>query len=159
LTQVTGRAGRGDKPGEVFIQTYQPRHYSIAHATRQDYVGFYELELKRRETLRFPPHQRLIALMVADKDHDTSQRAARELAGELKARARPYRQDGRLAVFGAVPAPISRLRGRYRWQIVLRGERIGELRAVLEAGLEFWRQRPERARMGLTIDVDPVDLL
>ncbi len=158
LTQVTGRAGRGQKPGEVFIQTYQPRHYSIQFATRQDYEGFYEKEIRSRALMRFPPHQRLIAILIADTDHDQAHGAARAFATLLKERAARY-QDPGLTVFSATPAPIALLRGRHRFTILMRGDAAGRLRHILEQGLEQWARAKAFPKVNLTIDVDPVDLM
>jgi len=84
--------------------------------------------------------------------------AARECANVLKRNASPYRGEG-LAVFGATPAPISRLRGRFRYQILMRAEKPGLMRHILAKSLDEWRDTSEHARVSLTIDVDPIDLL
>ena len=160
LTQVTGRAGRGERPGEVIIQTYQPGHYSIQHAMRQDYDGFYRQELRSRELMRFPPRQRLVSLLFADTDHDKAFQAARGCASALKTRSRAWPLS-EVAVFGATPAPIARLRGKFRFRILVRGLKPAVMRAVIDGGLEEWRRQGAGAAQfdAMTIDVDPMDLL
>ena len=158
LTQVTGRAGRGEKPGEVFIQTYQPRHYSIEFARQQDYAGFYDRERKSRQLLRFPPHQRLISLLISDRDGSRASSGAKTIANMLKQRASAWKEEG-VAVFGATPAPMSRLRGRYRWRIVLRGPRPASVRRILTDTLDEWRRDKSNARLSVNVDVDPIDLM
>jgi primosomal protein N' (replication factor Y) len=108
--------------------------------------------------LRFPPHHRLIALLFADGDHDKAYRAARACATALRRRAAPLHEAG-YAVFGPTPAPIARLRGRFRIHVVLRGPKPGPLRELLDAGLDEWRREADHDRVALTVDVDPVDLL
>src|SRR5690606_39282438 len=74
MTQVAGRAGRGSKPGRVFLQTYVPHHYAVVYAQAHDYIGFYNKEIRVREVLRFPPHYRLIAVLVTGRtDQETAE--------------------------------------------------------------------------------------
>ncbi len=145
LCQVSGRAGRGASAGRVIIQTYQPGNYAIRAAAAQDYQRFYREEISYRAQQGNPPYSRLIRLMYSGTNRALSQREARRLCEELKAR----RDAGGYAdneVLGPTPAYPARVRGRYRWQIVLRGPKP---RVLLE-GVPL----PQ----GWVVDVDPVGL-
>jgi primosomal protein N' (replication factor Y) len=120
LTQVAGRAGRSPLGGEVILQTFQPDHYVIQTASRHDYRDFYAREIAYRRELRYPPFQNLARLVIQKTDRDQVKSAAGDLARSLK---RFLKQEGYRAteMVGPVPCYFSRLRGQYRWQIILRG--------------------------------------
>ena len=146
LTQVAGRAGRGLRGGRVIIQTYHPAHYAIVAAAAHDYAGFAAQELAFRRDQGYPPYRRLTKLLYEDERPDRAQAAAEKLAATLRA---ALTAAGRSPddVIGPAPPFFERIRGRYRWQILLRHpEPAAFLRTVaLPPG---WR-----------IDVDPVDVL
>ena len=149
LTQVTGRAGRGDTPGEAVIQTFYPEHYSINFACRQSYVPFFEAEMNYRSSMRYPPVVAMInAVMRAPKIGDAMS-GANELAGELRA------VKGDFEVLGPAPAPISRLRGEYRAQIFMKGRNRPAMREALQ---EILGRHPHLRRR-VTVDVDPLTML
>ena len=155
LAQVAGRAGRADRPGRVVIQTYQPEHPAIRCAARHDYRGFFENERRDRVELRYPPFTRLVAIRVDAGSESVSERTAGELAA--LARRHPAVVKGDVEILGPAPAPIARVRGRFRHRLLLRGITMRGLRAVasvlatrIDEGLE-----PARA----TLDVDPVSML
>jgi primosomal protein N' (replication factor Y) len=150
LTQVAGRAGRGDSPGEAVIQTLYPDHYSIQHACRQAYSAFFEDEIRYRRAMRYPP---LVALVNGIVRAPTFGQAMDE-ASDILASLRQSSQ-GRFRVLGPAPAPLGRLRGEYRVQFLLKGtERV----AMREALLAALRSRPE-LRKRITVDVDPLSVL
>jgi primosomal protein N' (replication factor Y) len=154
LEQVAGRAGRGDRPGRVLIQTYSPDHVAIACARSHDYEAFARAELAAREELGYPPVGRLVALRLDSPDADE----ARELARALGALVRDTvaRLGVAVEVLGPAQAPIARIRGRSRWQLLLRGRDRRALRRVgaqAVSGLSV----PGQAR--LTVDVDPMSAL
>ncbi|MEZ4366965.1 MAG: primosomal protein N' [Kofleriaceae bacterium] len=151
LTQVAGRAGRGERAGRVVIQTYRPTEPAVACAARHDYRGFYEVELAARAELRYPPHGRLVAVRI----DGPVPAAVAETAERLTALALAAGRDQEVTVLGPVAAPLSRLRGRTRWQLWLRGPDRAALRRVVRAlrGLEV----PPQIRVG--VDVDPVSTL
>ena len=146
LTQVAGRAGRGELPGEAIVQTFHPGHYSIEHACRQAYEPFFEAEMRFRRGMRYPP---LLAMVNVVVRADTFARAMEEAAG-LAADMRGAR--GGYEVLGPAPAPITRLKGEHRAQIFLKGTRRRPLRAAVQAALE---RRPALRRR-VTVDVDPL---
>jgi primosomal protein N' (replication factor Y) len=127
LTQVAGRAGRGDRAGRVIIQTYKPDAPAVTFAARHDYQGFYEVEAAERRDLGYPPHGRVVAIRIDGPEpgpvSTTAERLA-QLAGVV-AKGAP------VDVLGPAPAPLSRLRGRTRWQIWLRSPDRAALRRVV----------------------------
>jgi primosomal protein N' (replication factor Y) len=150
LTQVSGRAGRGTKPGIALVQTLYPDHYSIQHATRQDYDGFFESEMTFRRAMRYPPVASLINVIV----RGPSAGEAMDLAADLAKRIRQL-QSGDLRVLGPAPAPLSRIRGEHRAQLFIKGTARTRMREALRAALDA---RPD-ARRRISVDVDPLSVL
>lgn len=140
LTQVAGRAGRGDEPARVILQTYSPEHYAVRHAVSHDYRGFAHDEIRVRRAHRFPPYARLVTCTVSHADDAAAEGAARRCAAELSA---ILGDGGGLDVLGPTPAFLHRLRGQHRWQVTLRGTDIERAFGHLPRG------------RGWSIDVDP----
>jgi primosomal protein N' (replication factor Y) (superfamily II helicase) len=150
LTQVAGRAGRGDSPGEAVIQTLYPDHYSIQHACRQAYSAFFEDEIRYRRAMRYPPLVALVNGIVRAPTFGQAMDEASDILASLRESSR-----GRFRILGPAPAPLGRLRGEYRVQFLLKGtERV----AMREALLAALRTRPE-LRKRITVDVDPLSVL
>jgi primosomal protein N' (replication factor Y) len=159
LTQVSGRAGRGDKEGEVIVQTYRPDDYSIQAASQHDYETFYRQEAEARRELSYPPFSHLINLVVSGESEQRVSDRAGALAEGLRASVGRVFAGGEcppgVSVLGPAPCPLARLRGRHRWHVMVKG------------GLEEAREavRDALAHLGaweagaLTIDVDPVSLM
>jgi primosomal protein N' (replication factor Y) len=145
LTQVAGRAGRSYRGGRVIVQTYNPEHYAIRYASEHDYSGFYRKELAYRKQLDYPPFKRLLALRFSDRDAERCRIEAHRMGRWLAEQLRLLGQ--RADLIGPAPCYYHRIRGRYRWQIVIR---VGDPAAILRdvALPEGWR-----------VDVDPVTLL
>jgi primosomal protein N' (replication factor Y) len=151
LTQVAGRAGRGERPGSVVIQAFDPEHPLLRQAARQDYEAFYRRELSYRRALRYPPLTGLVQLIV----HDRSEAKARDWA-EIVGRALRAESEERLHVSGPSPAPLERLRGRWRQQLLVRSAgRRRLIRGVERALAQVASEVPRRA---LVVDVDPYSL-
>jgi primosomal protein N' (replication factor Y) len=129
LVQVAGRAGRGNLPGRVLVQTYHPSHPVILAAASQDYEAFAHAELDRRRALGFPPLGRLCAIRVDAVKPAAAEGAARQLARLAGDQLR--RSGGRAAVLGPAPAPLTKLRGRTRWQLLVRGESHRQIRELV----------------------------
>ena len=140
LTQVAGRAGRGDEPARVILQTYSPQHYAVRHATTHDYLSFAHEEIRVRRALRFPPYTRMVVCTVSNRDDARAELDARRAAAEVSDK---LGAGSGLDVLGPTPAFLHRLRGEYRWQITVRGE------AIERAFPHLPRTR------GWSIDVDP----
>lgn len=152
LSQVSGRAGRGERPGQVIIQTFAPDHYSIQAAATHDYLGFYRQEIVHREELAYPPFAVLARLIVADGSEEAARgkiHAAHQLLAEGAAAAG-------VQTLGPCAAPLTRLNRKYRWHLLLKSPAWEPLHALLRAVLPQIRQR---VGAGLTIDVDPQSLL
>jgi primosomal protein N' (replication factor Y) len=151
LTQVAGRAGRGEQNGEAIVQTLYPGHYSIQLACRQDYRGFFDRELAFRRGMRYPPMVALVNAVIRGRTFDEAMRTATEIVRRLEAAA----VRSSFLILGPAPAPLGRLRGEHRVQFFLKGTRRAEMRAALR---EVLAALPE-VRRRVTIDVDPLSVL
>jgi primosomal protein N' (replication factor Y) len=161
LVQVAGRAGRGTLPGEVLIQAYNLTHYTLRYAPMHDVLGFYREELLHRKEGPYPPFCRLIAVRLRGKDETEVKRRAGSLASELRgrtARLRPTAPPGAGAVeiLGPSPCPLERIRGEYRWQILLRGPDSRPMASLIENVLP---QSSKGGSVKVEVDVDPQQLL
>jgi primosomal protein N' (replication factor Y) len=153
LTQVAGRAGRDRAPGRVILQTFVPDHYAIRPVTDHDYERFYQEELGHRAALGYPPYGRLAQMIVSGSDEDQTRTAARELCSLLSNSS----SHAKVEVLGPAAAPLARLRGRFRFQILLKS---GDPGAVLAAGRELSVAAGQLKRgLRATLDVDPVSML
>jgi len=155
LTQVAGRAGRGSKEGHVIVQTFQPDHVSIVTGARQDYRAFVEYELHHREESNYPPFSRMVLVTVEGKDANKTD----DEAGKIAATANDFAQRFKgtiYAVAGPFEAPISKLRGRHRKQVMIKAKGFREVRGVVNAIKPLVKVQ-EKLRTG--IDVDPVNML
>lgn len=152
ITQVAGRAGRGERPGEAIVQTIYPDHYSIQLACRQDYPAFFEREMKFRQAMRYPPNVSLINAVVRARTFTSAMEDASALVQQLRSLGQG--QAGFL-VLGPAPAPLGKLRGEYRVQFLLKSTNRKRMR---EALLEAIAKRPDVARR-ITVDVDPLSVL
>ena len=151
LTQVAGRAGRGERTGEAIVQTLYPEHYSIQLACRQDYRAFFERELAYRRGMRYPPMVALINTIVRGRTFEE----AMQTAAEIVRRIEPATATAGVTVLGPAPAPLVRLRGEHRVQFLLKGARRTDMRRALETALAGMPQ----VRRRVTVDVDPLSVL
>jgi primosomal protein N' (replication factor Y) len=157
LSQVAGRSGRGEDPGRMIVQTFAPDHYVFEHLVTHDYAGFFRAESEFRRALEYPPFSRLVGLRLDGPKAEEVEKAARTLADRLRAL---QRRDAKFAahveLLGPAPAPLERLRDRYRWQFLIRAKQSPPL-------LEFARRARELVPPGravrLHIDVDPYSML
>jgi primosomal protein N' (replication factor Y) len=149
LTQVAGRAGRGEIRGHAVVQTLFPDHYSIQHACRQDYAGFFAQEIRFRQEMRYPPAVALVNAVVKGRTHQAAMRDAGLLVQALRSEGAAYR------VLGPAPAPLSRLKGEHRAQFFLKGPQRAPMRKALLAALAA---HPEMRRR-VIVDVDPMSVL
>jgi primosomal protein N' (replication factor Y) len=152
LTQVAGRAGRGQLSGEVLVETYYPQHYAIQFAAQQDYVSFYDKEAHFRRVLHYPPFTALATVLVRDRKVEKAIRWSRALAACFA----PFEKQG-VKVLGPAAAPLARLRRDYRFQFVLKSPHRSTLGKALAAAFEFCETKeiPETA---VIVDVDPINL-
>jgi primosomal protein N' (replication factor Y) len=146
LSQVAGRAGRGPSAGRVIIQTFSPDNYAVRAAARHDYPSFYEQEINFRKELNNPPFSQLARLVFAHTNDAICQREAEKMKNVL-AEEIEVRGEGGIGIIGPAPAFIHRLRGRFRWQIMLRGSGLSAfLSGIPLAG-------------GWTVDIDPMSVI
>lgn len=163
LTQVAGRAGRGHDLGTVIIQTYAPRHYSIRCAARHDYAGFAAQEQRYRKQLGYPPFTRLINVRFEARDGKRVEAAARLFADGLDRllQSDEFSSAGsrRPHVLGPAPAPIERIKGQVRWQLLVKGPHRQRAHDLIEQGRDaFERAKPPRG-VRLIIDTDPYSVV
>ncbi len=154
LSQVAGRAGRGDDAGEVLIQTLRPEHPALLHTLTHDYVSFATAEIADRLAPGYPPHRRIANLVVSGRDETSVADAAEELADWLESTI----DTGKLSVcvVGPAPCPIDRLRGRWRWHMLLKADTASNLGPLLRYAA---RHSPVGGSCRLEIDRDPESLL
>jgi primosomal protein N' (replication factor Y) len=148
LTQVAGRAGRGELAGEAIVQTLYPNHYSIQHACRQNYAAFFADESVFRRAMRYPPAVALINVIVKARTREAAIEDARDLVSSLPV-------GGSYRVLGPAPAPLSRLKGEHRAQFFMKGTHRAAMRQALLAAIAA---RPELRRR-IIVDVDPMSVL
>ena len=155
LTQVAGRAGRGERAGRVIIQTYAPNHYSIRAAKDQDYARFMRRELQLRRELMYPPSARLAMVRIEGAEPHLVMRLAEAVAKSLAQSATP---EG-LRVLGPAPAPIERIKQRYRWQVMVKSRELKPMREALATMRAEVGPGAERDDVYLAVDIDPVRML
>ena len=163
LTQVAGRAGRGDVPGEVIVQTFRPQHYALRHAIAQDYDGFAREELQYRRELDYPPYSRMLRFRIEAQDSGPAEHFSTQLA--MKIRKRLKSMDGvgcnvsPLEILGPTPGIFDKLQGRHRWQVVIKGSSSQRLNRLVQeiTQTEYSGFRPPSG-VKLGIDVDPIEL-
>ncbi|RKY42843.1 MAG: primosomal protein N' [Candidatus Makaraimicrobium thalassicum] len=149
ITQVAGRAGRGDLGGEVVVQTYTPEHYAISLAAKHDYNGFYAREIESRRQLCFPPFTSLVKITLRAKKEENVAKSAETLA-KLVLKNMPD-----MDILGPAPSPMARLRGYYRWNILIKAkDRAGTVRK-LRGALKGFRKG---TGVLMAVDVDPMSM-
>jgi len=155
MTQVAGRAGRADVPGEVVVQSTVPDTPALKFAMRHDYEGFAACELNMRRAIEFPPFSRLTRIVVADDRENTAQGQAQSLADRLSNTIASLGLDN-ADVLGPSPCALARIRGRYRYDLLLRARTAAEMQRLLT---EANAQDALRVKAkSVVIDVDPVSL-
>jgi primosomal protein N' (replication factor Y) len=154
ITQVAGRAGRGDLPGRVLIQTYHPDHYALKHATNQDYQGFYDEEIRHRRNHGYPPFVALALFLVRHKDAARAGSIAQELRNHLNQANREHT----CRILGPAPAPFARLRDEYRIQLLIKSRSRKQMRAVIDEALKNFEEAGNDSR-SVTLEIDPVSMM
>jgi primosomal protein N' (replication factor Y) len=157
LSQVAGRAGRGEDAGRVIVQTYTPEHYTMRHLLQHDYRAFFEEELGFRRALNYPPFGRLVSMRIEGAKSDVVESKAKQLAQGLRAIiSGDSKLRKQIEILGPAPAPIIKLRNRYRWQMLLKGIQSNPL---LKLAAECRKLLPRSSEWRLHIDVDPHSML
>ena len=157
LTQAAGRAGRGERPGEVVIQTYQPEHYSIVHAANQDYLSFYEEEITYRDFMRYPPVSHMLAVLITSREQEAGKKLCEEMTELVNAKRDEWGDIGCiLQVIGPTEAAISRLNDLYRHVFYVKHadyQALVEIKDMLEL---FCKDR-ELKNQTVQYDFDPMN--
>ncbi len=154
LTQVAGRAGRGDLPGRVLIQTFYPEHYALQHACTQSYENFYREEVRFRQKLSYPPFVALASILV----HHTNYNYAFDNAAILKECLQNANSQRQARILGPAPAPLARLKGEHRLQILIKAANRKKLRELLDFALHEAQEKFCDLKT-VNVEIDPINLL
>ncbi len=158
LTQAAGRAGRGDKPGEVVIQTYDPEHYSIVHAANQDYQSFYEEEIMYRELLLYPPAAHMLAILVSSAQEEDGMNLAKEIVNMVKEKSK--KAEEQIYVIGPAPATVGRISDIYRHMVYIKCinyEALVDIKDILEEYILEKEKNKELKKESVQFDFDPMN--
>ena len=156
LTQVAGRAGRGEFSGKVFFQTYNPDYYALASAKSQNYREFYDTEIVAREEFDYPPFSQIIRIILSCENNFRAEKSAQEIALRLCTMIEKYGISERLEVLGPTPCVIERINGLYRFQIIIKNKLEEKGHQFISSFLSKMTV-PKDIRMA--VDVDPLDIL
>jgi len=154
LTQVAGRAGRGDLGGRVLIQTYYPEHYALRHAREQDYLGFYDEEIRYRERMGYPPFFALASILIRHENLGIAIENARKLRKALD----ESNSSKACRILGPAPASLSRLKGEHRLQLIIKSPNRRLLRDTIDMALASAEQNNVDMRIVFT-EIDPLNLM
>jgi primosomal protein N' (replication factor Y) (superfamily II helicase) len=159
LTQVAGRAGRSEKPGEVIIQTYSPTDRAILRASHHDYKGFFWEELSYRKKRNYPPYTHVIRVTLLHEKEERVIKAAHSLVDSLRQGIHP-KENGNteLDILGPAPAVMPRIKNRFRWQVSVKGKRLDLMREFLHEGVRKFSREPASSGAQLNIEVDPLSM-
>ncbi|MDO8723388.1 MAG: primosomal protein N' [Syntrophales bacterium] len=155
LTQVAGRGGRGAMPGNVIVQTFNPGHYAVKMAQSHDYQAFYAEEIKLRRSLSYPPYARLVNLHISSNRKDQGISGIDRIGKLVKNLSGNNNMGKKVEVLGPAASPVAKIKGRYRWQLLLKGKDINAQCAIVDV------IRKEAVKIGLEVkvDVDPMDFM
>lgn len=159
LAQVAGRAGRGQVPGRVILQTYNPEHFSIAAARDQDFEAFYRQEIEFRKALGYPPISRMIQIRVSGRDSDGVAAYARQMGDKCRLLQEQRRSGTLLEVLGPIEAPLSRIADHYRWQILIKCGQVRPLHRFVHKLLYGPDGMAGKGDIQVGVDVDPMFLM
>ena len=155
LTQVSGRSGRGDLPGRVIIQTLNPSHYAIERTKNHDYRGFFNEEIAARQGTGYPPFSRMIQVLVTGLNREKAQQGAEWIVGKARHLMKSQMGLQGVSLIGPVEAPIARIRGRHRWQILFKGQSVRLLQQLTKQVLSGVKA----SGCDIKVDVDPVNFM
>ena len=158
LTQVAGRAGRSDLGGEVMIQTHSPEHFAITSAREHDYQSFFEQEIKNREILSYPPFSSLCRFLVSGTVYMEVENAANTLYNIMSEIVNSEGLNNQVQIFNAVPAPVSRIKNRYRWHLISKAVSVRQLQDISRACLNEFDRRYPSAKVRIIVDIDPQNM-
>jgi primosomal protein N' (replication factor Y) len=158
LTQVAGRTGRGLHAGEVVIQTFNPTEVSVIAASRHDFEGFFRVEIKKRHLLGYPPYSHLIRILLTGNTEEKVIEEIRVLGTLAQQEIIAY-SSARIELLGPAPALIPRLKNKYRWQIIVKGNNLEIIRRVVDAAVSsFIQKQASKSAVNVNLDVDPLGM-
>jgi len=156
ITQASGRAGRGSIPGRVIIQTREPQHPTLLASANNKFKAFARFELERRQALHYPPFNALMRIVVSSEDLDLAYSSSIRVSQLL---SNQDQLSESFVVLGPAPAPMERLRGRFRWHLLIKTEKKSTLSRLARA-LRTWKDaQKEKQEFRLSLDIDPIDML
>jgi primosomal protein N' (replication factor Y) len=155
LTQVSGRGGRGASPGRVIVQTFNPRHYAVTRAREHDYLGFYEDELALRSALAYPPFARIVNLHLSRLKRNEGMEGLEKLRQVIGDLLTINKLKGKVDIIGPAESPIAKIKGKYRWQLLLKGK---DARAIHDLAKDILL-RASVTGLDVKVDVDPLNFM
>ncbi|NLV89065.1 MAG: primosomal protein N' [Tissierellia bacterium] len=162
ITQVAGRAGRGDNEGKVILQTYDPSHYSIIFSEKHDYMSFYDTEIKLREEFLYPPFVDLISILVYGQDNIKVASVSKEIYNIIKGEISWLDEDQKNRhIIGPYPAPLERINNNFRWQILIKSHKnnINSLKALIKRVCINNEYKLNTVGTKISIDINPNSIL
>jgi primosomal protein N' (replication factor Y) len=154
ITQVAGRAGRGELAGRVLVQTFHPNHYALRHACAQDYAGFYAEEIRYRRSLSYPPFVALASILIHGEDFTRAQATAAEIKKALE----EANTERACRILGPAPAPLARIKGEHRIQLLLKSRSRPQLRQTIDVAMAEAAARSIDLR-SVNVEIDPINLM
>ena len=159
ITQVSGRAGRSDKKGMVYIQTFNPEMSCIKQASKSDYIGFYAEEIAMRESACYPPFVRMVSIRMEGTDLKNVEILSFTLADHINKYIDSHKIED-VEILGPVEAPLSRIKNKYRWHLIIKSHSIIKLRTIIKEIVNNQFFDPKREKnVKVKIDVDPYNML
>jgi primosomal protein N' (replication factor Y) len=156
VTQVTGRAGRGDDPGEVYIQTMRPEHYAIQYARGHKYSDLVEKELELRKNPQFPPYVRIVSVHIQGESESVVQKSAARIAAAC--RSITAEKKGEVEILGPAPSPLDRLRKNFRWQVMIKSASFEALHSVCSY-IRMHQNDLSSGKCKVMLDIDPENMM
>lgn len=155
ITQVSGRAGRGKKPGKVVVQTYSPENFSIKYAMENDYISFYKEEIEIRRNMNYPPFAKILAINLSSEDEKLLIKSIQDLGDKLHLK---LDNNDKMEVLGPCPCGISKIKNAYRWQIIIKGDFTLELAEDIK-NITYNELSSVYNYIRVSLDVNPNNLL
>ena len=161
ITQVAGRAGRGNTVGNVIVQTYEPEHYAIVSAKSYDFISFYEQEIKLRKEFRYPPFTQLFSILFTGEEESTVRQCSNYFAEKMTKRIHEIQLNPAETIFGPQQAPISKVKKRHRWQIIIKSELVDQnkIKGIINDIRKECMKVNMFSQVNLNLDINPYNML
>ena len=161
ITQVAGRAGRGEIRGKVVVQTYEPEHYGITTAKNNDFYGFYNQEIKLRKEFKYPPFVNLLAILFLSENELSIKQCAMYFKNKLSKKLTEYAINEEENLMGPQPAPISKVKNRFRWQLLMKCELVDQniLNGIINDIREECLNMKRFSNVIISLDINPYSML